>query len=94
MSGAWPTSNELTFAVLRVLSRSGGIEAVEVIDREVIKELKLSDSQLQIMRSGKRSEIQYRLAWVRTKAKQKGLITKEPNRKWKITEQGRQWLLS
>ena len=89
MTDKWPTSSELTQVFLNVLSRLGGSANVTDLDIAVIKELELSETQLQIMRSGNRGEIQYRLAWVRTKAKQNGLITKEADRIWKITDKGR-----
>lgn len=88
MDEAWPASSELTVALLRVLSRLGGAANVAELDREIIKEVKLSDSQLQVKRSGNRTEIQYRLAWIRTKAKQNGLVVKEENRVWRLTEKG------
>ena len=84
----WPTSSALTEAVLIVLSRLGGSASVADLDRAVIEDIKLSPTQLEVKRSGNRGEIQYRLAWVRTKAKQNGLVTKEANRNWKITDKG------
>jgi len=89
MNEKWPTSSELTEALLRVLSRLGGSANVSELDNAVILEIKLSASLLEIKRSGNRGEIQYRLAWVRTKAKQNGLVTKEANRYWKLTDKGR-----
>ena len=73
---------------MRVLSRLGGAANVAELDREIIKEVRLSDSQLQVKRSGNRTEIQYRLAWIRTKAKQNGLVAKEANRVWRLTGKG------
>jgi restriction endonuclease Mrr len=88
MNEKWPTSSELTEAFLRVLLKMGGVGNVATLDQGVIQELKLSTELLEVVRSGNRKEIQYRLAWVRTKAKQTGLVTKEDNRNWKITEKG------
>jgi|GEM_PF-1151178 len=88
MTEQWPTSAELTSALLKVLSLRGGTGTVAELDREVIREINLSESLLGVKRSGNRGEIQYRLAWVRTKAKQNGLVSKEANRVWKITEKG------
>ena len=85
----WPPSKELTDALLKVLLRHGGTGNVSVLDLEVSKEVKLSETHLKIMRSGNRSEIQYRMAWIRTKAKQSGLIKKDSNKVWSITEKGR-----
>lgn len=85
----WPSSSELTEALLRALAKLGGAVNVIDLDREVLKGINLSESQLQLKRSGNRTEIQYRLAWIRTKAKQNGLVTKEANRLWRITDKGR-----
>jgi hypothetical protein len=88
MNEKWPTSTALTEAVLIVLSRLGGSASVAELDQAVIEDIKLSPTLLEVKRAGNRGEIQYRLAWVRTKAKQNGLVSKEANRNWKITEKG------
>ena len=88
MNVVWPTSTDLTNALLRVLARKGEPLNVAVLDQEVIKEIQLTEAQLQAKRSGNRTEIEYRLAWIRTKAKQNGFITRESTRVWKITEKG------
>jgi restriction system protein len=88
MTEKWPTSAELTKAFIIVLSRLGRPASVSELDQAVIEEIKLSSTLLEMKRSGNRSEIQYRLAWIRTKAKQNGLVTKEANRNWKITDKG------
>ena len=89
MGEKWPTSRELTDALLRVLIKLGGSVSVIDLDREVLNGINLSESQLQMKRSDNRTEIQYRLAWIRTKAKQNGLVTREANRVWRITDKGR-----
>lgn len=89
MNTIWPSSSELTKAILEVLVKFEGVATVEQLDKEVIDLLNLSSELKSKMRSGNRSEIQYRLAWVRTKAKQKGLITRESPRFWRITLEGR-----
>ena len=61
---------------------------VAELDLGVIQEIKLSQELSEVKRSGTRGEIQYRLAWVRTKAKQNELVTREADRTWKITEKG------
>ena len=89
MHTIWPSSSELTKAILEVLVKFEGSATVEQLDKEVIDLLNLSSELKSKMRSGNRSEIQYRLAWVRTKAKQKGLITRESPKFWRITLEGR-----
>jgi restriction system protein len=90
MRTSWPSSTELTKAVLGVLVKLGGSGTVEQLDKEVTGLFDLSDDLKSKMRSNNRSEIQYRLAWVRTRAKQKGLITRESPKFWKITNEGRE----
>jgi restriction system protein len=85
MRSKWPTSSELTQEVMSVLAKFGGSATVEQIDKEVEASLNLSDELIKTMRSENRSELQYRLAWVRTKAKQKGLVTRTSPGVWKIT---------
>ncbi len=82
----FPDSSTLENSVLNAIKANGGSASTEYIDKFVIKDLKLSPDQLAQIRSGNRTEIQYRLAWVRTKAKSRGLIEKTANRTWKLTE--------
>ena len=88
MDKKWPTTSNLTLALLKVLVNLGGEGSVNELDLGVVQEINLSEDLLTIKRSGNRKEIQYRLAWIRTKAKQNGFITKEDHRIWKITEKG------
>lgn len=90
MRSTWPTSLELTQVTLNVLIKLGGSCDVNQLDREVAIMLNLSDELKDKMRSANRSEIQYRLAWTRTKAKQNGFIQRESPRFWSITEKGRE----
>jgi len=89
MTDKWPSSTSLTSEFLKALNSMGGTGTVADLDSSIIHNLSLTTEQLAVKRSGNRGEIQYRLAWVRTKAKQNGLVTKEANRVWKITEKGR-----
>ena len=88
MTVTFPDSNTLEASVLKAIKASGGNAKTEDIDKFVGKDLQLSTEQLTQIRSGNRTEIQYRLAWVRTKAKSRGLIEKTANRTWKLTEKG------
>ena len=87
MSLKFPDSNTLETSVIKALKELGGSARSEDIDKFVIKDLSLSEEQKTAIRSGSRTEIQYRLAWVRTKAKSRGLIEKTANRTWKLTNQ-------
>lgn len=84
MSVNFPDSSILEASVIKALKSHGGIARTEVIDKFVCDDLKLTPEQRSEIRSGNRTEIQYRLAWVRTKAKGRGLIEKSANRTWKL----------
>jgi restriction system protein len=88
----WPTSAELTKLTLTTLSECGGSCGTSELDHFVLQKLNLTPDLISIMRSGNRTEIQYRLAWIRTKAKQKGFVVREANKMWKITEEGMSFL--
>ena len=83
MSVKYPESAILEQAVLKAIKMNGGTANSAEIDKFVIKELNLTQEQISLIRSGNRTEIQYRLAWIRTKAKNRGLIEKTENRAWK-----------
>ena len=86
MKSSLPRSSELEASTIRVLTSSSGSVKSSEIDYLVIADLKLTSEQLAITHSGSRSEISYRLAWVRTKAKQKGLIERLPTNQWKLSD--------
>jgi restriction system protein len=86
MRSIWPTSTELTQEVIKALLKFGGRATVDQIDKQVKESLNLNDDLLKTMRSENRSELQYRLAWVRTKAKQKGLVTRTSPGVWEIAK--------
>jgi restriction system protein len=86
MTVKFPDSATLEAAVLNAIKEFGGAAKTNEIDAFVIKALELTQEQISQIRSGNRTEIQYRLAWVRTKAKNRGLIEKTPNNHWKLVE--------
>ena len=90
MTVKFPDSSTLETSLLKAIKANGGIARTDEIDKFVSEDLKLSAEQLAQIRSGNRTEIQYRLAWVRTKAKSRGLIEKTANRPWKLTDKGSQ----
>ena len=84
-----PNSAALTRALLEVLrDYPNGISSKE-IDRLVAKKLGLTDTDLSVIRSGKRTEFAYRMAWERTHAKAKGYVSKNESRVWVITDSGK-----
>lgn len=84
MTVKFPDSSALEASVIKALEANGGSARTDVIDKFVAEDLRLTPEQLGAIRSGNRTEIQYRLAWVRTKAKGRGLIEKTANRTWKL----------
>jgi len=79
-----PTSNELTTTLLKVLAEHPNGLTVRELDQAVIKSLDLSSEITSKIRSGNRTEIQYRLAWCRTKAKKAKLIDRNSPSSWKL----------
>jgi restriction system protein len=86
MTVKFPNSATLEAAVLSAIREFGGVAKTSDIDEFVIKALELTQEQISQIRTGNRTEIQYRLAWVRTKTKNRGLIEKTPNNHWKLVE--------
>ena len=86
---SWPASKILEQKLLKILTEHSNPLTAKEIDEILIPQLNLSNEYLLKMRSPNRSEIRYRLAWIRTKAKQKGLIEKSNNLEWKVTSKGK-----
>ena len=82
-----PTAGELAPYILRALDRLGGEGALQEIDEEVVSELKPTAEQLRLLHvEGKpRTELDYRMAWARTKLKQQGLIERVDSGIWRLT---------
>jgi len=87
MSVKFPDSNTLEASVLKAIQSLGGSARTDQIDKFVSEDLELSEEQISQIRSGNRTEIKYRLAWIRTNAKNKGLITKVSGSTWRLTSQ-------
>ena len=71
-------------AVILALKTLGGAGENQQILRQVIADLKLTESQINQIHSGTRTELEYRLAWARTNAKKKGLITSNGRNNWSL----------
>lgn len=80
----FPNSENLEKAVLYALSKKGGAATTDEIDEIAINFLELPQEIIDLKRSDNRSELKYRLAWARTKAKSKGLIIKTASKQWKL----------
>jgi hypothetical protein len=84
MTPKMPTSTELTSSLLKILAQHPGGLTVREIDQAVIKDLEITSELVKQIRSGNRTEIQYRLAWCRTKAKKAMLIDRTGPSSWKL----------
>jgi hypothetical protein len=84
MTSKMPSSPELSDSLLKVLAgHPQGLSASQ-IDIAVVQDIGVTAEIASQIRSGNRTEIQYRLAWCRTKAKKAGLIERSPDGKWKL----------
>ena len=67
------------------LKQSGGEASNEAIREFVIQHLELTSDEVAQIHSGKRTKLEYKLAWARTIAKQSGLISSAGPSRWKLT---------
>ena len=84
MTSKMPTSVELSASLLKILAQNPNGLTVNEIDQAVIQDLGISSELANQIRSGNRTEIKYRLAWCRTKAKQQGLVERKTPNTWKL----------
>ena len=86
-----PRSQDLIKPLLQVLNSRGASNNSE-IRIEVERILGLSEEAKNLIHSGSRTELEYRLAWARTNAKSKGFIESPKREHWQITESGKKRL--
>jgi restriction system protein len=79
-----PKYQDLVPTLVKVMSMTGQPLTNSEIEARVIQELAIPESLTKIIHSGKRTELQYRLAWARTKAKSAGLISSPARETWRI----------
>jgi hypothetical protein len=84
MTSLLPTSPQLAESLLRVLARNPEGLTVSEIDGAVKQDLGISPELASQIRSGNRTEFQYRMAWCRTKAKKALLIERTGPSTWKL----------
>jgi hypothetical protein len=84
MTSKMPTSVELSASLLKILAQHPNGLTVNEIDQAVIQDLEINSELATQIRSGNRTEVKYRLAWCRTKAKQQGLVERKPPNTWKL----------
>ena len=80
-----PQNADLALIVVMGLKESGGEASNEAIREFVIQHLKLTSDEVGQIHSGKRTKLEYKLAWARTMAKQKGLISPAGKCRWRLT---------
>jgi restriction system protein len=80
-----PGQEDLIEPIFEALKNLGGSGSVDEIHDEVVKVLKLSDNQIQIMHSDGRTKLHYNLAWARTYLKLYGAIDIKTRGIWVIT---------
>jgi restriction system protein len=81
-----PANSDLIPIVVAALKTIGGSGTNDQIRAEVIKAMSLTPEVSNKIHSGSRTELEYKLAWARTLAKQKGLIVNEGRMTWKISQ--------
>jgi restriction system protein len=85
-----PTYDAMMNPVLQALQELGGSATIEEINSKVAEICKLEDDQLQLPHArGRRSEVEYRLAWTRTYLKAYGVIQNSSRGVWSLTVEGR-----
>jgi len=82
-----PANADLIPFVLEALKNLGGKATNDQIRAEVIKAMNLSSEVVNKIHSGSRTELEYKLAWARTLAKQKGVLENAGRMTWKIVPQ-------
>lgn len=87
-----PSSQNLVDPLLRVLNKSVNPMTNRELEVGVIDYLEIPDELVKLVHSGKRTELQYRLAWARTKAKSEGYICSPRREVWQLTLQGHKFL--
>jgi restriction system protein len=79
-----PKNSELKDTLLSVI-RKGEVLSSKEIDSRIIENLKLSKEQVNFLHNaekGSRTELAYRLAWIRTSLKKEEILEKHENGSW------------
>ena len=79
-----PKYLDLVNPLLKVLTEAGRPLTNSEIESAIIDDLGIPDSLAKKIHSGQRTELQYRLAWARTKAKSSGKIISPKRETWAI----------
>jgi restriction system protein len=79
-----PDTKTLVNSLIVALREMGGQGTNEQIRKAVIEKLNLPDEVVAAIHTGRRSQLEYKLAWARTIAKQKGLIVPLGRMNWAL----------
>jgi len=79
-----PKYQDLIPPMLDVLANAGKPLSISEIEFGVIGKLNIPPNLSSTIHSGNRTQLQYRLAWARTKAKSSGLIESPARETWRI----------
>ena len=90
MSRLFPDQKTMEASLIRALQANSGTATNSEISNFVAKDLALSEEQISQIRQGARTEFEYRLAWVRSRAKASGKIERVGSRTWKLAGKARE----
>lgn len=79
-----PTVQELAVSIERSLRKLGGSAHYSDIEKAVIIDLGLTPDQVSLVRTGKRTELAYRLSWARTACKNRGTLANKGDGVWEL----------
>lgn len=85
---AVPKNDELFNPVLTALHQLGGSGRVDEIDEKVAEVLSLSESDVNKIHRGNRTQVSYRCAWARTYLKRYGVLENSERGVWSLTALG------
>lgn len=86
-SNNFPKKEHLKNAVIEALKNIGGVVTTADINSEVIRILNLSDEIINMEHpDGLCTLLDYRLRWVRTELKKKGIIVNVDRGSWKMND--------
>ena len=85
-----PSAQALALPVLEAVKQLGGSATISEVTEAVATNLRLSDELQAIPRGQGRTELEYRLAWARTRLKLGGLLANSRAGVWSVTEDGQQ----
>ena len=87
-----PNPSELLVPMIIAINANGGQLNHKEIEIHVADSLQIPDSLRSLIRTGRRTELNYRLSWSRTKGKNLGYLEKLSNGNWSLTESGKNYL--